>query len=355
MNSSNDFKTILSLESLECHALLKSREDRKKAFTSYLAFREKIARDFLHLIASKEPFMNDHSREHLQRVLYHIESILECNYFRKNSKIVDIPTDRILSWADTMILLNALIWHDIGNIYGRKGHAKKVRNCLEAIAPYLYDTHLKNYIIQVAEAHSGENAIENSIPDSHAASHYENNDIHLQFIAAVLRFADEIDEDHRRAKPNEYEDLDLIPEESQRFWFFSKSNSSIKVSNEIGMMNFDFWVNIESYIPKSKFDRKFKADGSNIEAATEYFRRILKFEKERRYCNKYITKFYHPGIKGFRVNLKTNEPDEQITSKNSYKFLVHDDLSLKDYLNKPEFKDLHVFIDKALKNGGYNA
>lgn len=136
---------ILGLAPLERYALLGSKDARRKVLTSYLAIREKIAYDFLPLVASKEPFMNDHSRQHIERVLSHIESILEFNFPNPSSSISDIPAERLLTWADTLILLNALVWHDIGNIYGRKGHAEQVRTCLNAISPYLYDGHLKQY------------------------------------------------------------------------------------------------------------------------------------------------------------------------------------------------------------------
>ena len=349
MSDSKELIEILSLAPLEKYALLNSKNERRKLLASYLALREKVKSDFLHLIYSKEPYMNDHSRKHIERVLVHIESILEHNFPRPSDKIVEIPSERIITWADTLILLNALVWHDIGNIYGRKGHADQVKKCLNDISPYLYDDHLRQYIGQVAEAHSGEGAIEKKIPDSHAAQSYQSQDIHLQFLASILRFADEIDEDHRRAVPSEWQELDLIPKKQQRFWYFSKVNSSIQIKGEIGDFGIKFWVNIESHIPKSCFKMKFETETGMIHALTEYFRRLLKFDKERIYCNKYLKTFYHPGIMGFRVRLMTHENTLDPTAGTSFEFEISENQKSHLLLSLSQLSDLHPYISEAIK------
>lgn len=340
---------ILGLAPLERYALLGSRDARRKLLTSYLAVREKIAYDFLPLISSKEPYMNDHSRQHIERVLTYIESILEYNFPQPSSPLRDIPADRLLTWADTLILLNALVWHDIGNCYGRKGHAIQVRKCLNDISPYLYDDHLKQYICQVAEAHSGEDAIEKVIPSSHASGSYQGIDIHLQFLAAVLRFADEIDEDHRRSAPDEWQQLNLIPEPNRRFWYFSKVNSSVQIRSKQWQFGLNFWVFIESHIPRSEFSRKFESNGGQVDALTEYCRRLFKIEKERMYCNKYIKTFYHPGIRGIRIRLMTHERNEPPTAGKSFDFELSESLSIDDLISNPGLKEIIDYIVEAQK------
>lgn len=348
MSYSDELIEILSLTPLEKYALFSSRQQRRKLVTSYLAAREKVADDFLPLISSKVPYMNDHSRTHIERVLYHIESLLELHFPQPEGIITEIPADRLLTWADTLILLNALIWHDIGNMYHREGHAELVRKCLDVISPYfLYDEHLKQYICQVAEAHSGQNGIEMIIPDSHASDSYQGTDIHLQFLAAVLRIADEIDEDHRRAKPNEWDSLELVPEENRRFWYFSKANSSIQINNEQGNIGFVSWICIESYIPKSEFEMKFVTNEGEIDALTEYFRRIHKIEAERSTCNKYLNTFYHPGIEGIRIRLLTHEKGESPTASQSFEFEISDTFGFDEMISSGQYVDIQEHIAKA--------
>ncbi|MFH1884632.1 MAG: hypothetical protein ABIL62_18195 [Planctomycetota bacterium] len=347
MPDSKELVDILSLAPLEKYALICSRDSRRKLLTSYLALREKITYDFLPLISSKEPYMNDHSRGHIERVLSYIESILEFNFPRPGNLISDIPADRLLTWADTLILLNALVWHDIGNVYGRSGHAAQVRKCFDDISPHLYDEHLKQYICQVAEAHSGDGAIEKIIPTSHAAGSYQGIDIHLQFLAAVLRFADEIDEDHRRATPDDWQRLDLIPEPKRRFWYFSKVNSSIQVRSEQWQFGQHFWVNIETHIPRSEFSINLAIDGQQIKALSEYCRRILKFDRERHYCNKYIATFYHPGIKGIRIRLMTHEKSDSPAAARSFEMEMSDDRQVDDLISDTRLSDLRDYITEA--------
>lgn len=347
MNDIKELVDILGLAPLERYAILNSKDARRKLLTSYLAVREKIAYDFLPLIYSKEPYMNDHSRQHIERVLAHIEAILEYNFPQPSSHIKDIPADRLLTWADTLILLNALVWHDIGNIYGRKGHAEQVRKCLNDISPYLYDNHLKQYICQVAEAHSGEDAIEKVIPSSHAAGSYQGTDIHLQYLAAILRFADEIDEDHRRATPDEWQNLDLIPGPKRRFWYFSKINSSIQVRSEQWKFGLNFWVYIESHLPQSEFSMKLEHDAGEIPALTEYFRRLFKIDKERIYCNKYIKTFYHPGIRGIRIRIGTHERNAPPTSGQPLEFKLSEDRPIDSLISNPALSYIKDYIAEA--------
>jgi len=350
MQNSGNLINILKLTALEKHALLSSMDGRRKIFVSYLAMREKVSEDFLPLINSSEPFINDHSHRHLERVLEHIEDLLINNFPKPNSQIQDINIEKKLTWSDTLILLNALVWHDIGNIYGRKEHGKKIRKCYDIVANELYDEHLKGFILQVAEAHSGLRAIDDIIPDSHASASYGGQEIHLQYLASILRFADELDEDYRRSEPHNWERLEILPNQNKRFWYFCKINSSIKVKTTMEIHDLSLWVEIESHIPKSEFTTKFYVGRKKIEALAEYFRRLIKIESERRYCNEYMrTAYYHPGIRGINVSLNTHERDESPVSGEVFKLSLTDHNSIQEYIKELSMKKLHKFIQNAIE------
>lgn len=352
MSDSSVLIDNLALAPIERHALNTSRASRRKAFTCYLAMREKIAEDFLPLVSSAIPFINDHSRGHLERVLTLIEAILSRNFAKLNSQSEDIPEGRLLTWPDTLILLNALVWHDIGNMYGRKGHAAKVRDCFKQLTGLLYDDHIAQYIIQVAEAHSGEGTIEKVIPSCHAVSSYECQDIHLQFLAAVLRFADELDEDHRRCTP-QWKELNVVPEESKRFWFFCHANSSIQVKSVAGDHNFNHEVEITSHIPESDFSLEFQTDKGKVHALAEYFRRIFKIESERIYCNTYLrTAYYHPGIARIKVKLRTQEGKNPPGSAHTLEFELNDAKNPDSLKTLDSLSKCRTYIEEALKLKG---
>jgi hypothetical protein len=358
MPDSRALVDALALSPIERHSLrLSTADERKKVFTCYLAMREKISTDYLPVISSKIPFINDHTRKHLERVLSHVEEILESNFPRPSSAILDIPQGRALTWADTLILLNALVWHDIGNMYGRNGHADLVLDCFSAVSGRLYDDRLKDLISQVASAHSGEGAIERHIPDSHAVSTYQGEEVHPQFLAAVLRFADEIDEDSRRIAPNDWQHLKVdVPPENQRYWFFSGVNSSVAVRTVAGAHNLVQRVDIDSHIPSSEFSREFafrkKRGGGfvNIKGLTEYFRRLLKLERERTYCNKYLrTAYYHPGVNGVHVRLHTYAVNARPASAPVYEFELSDSQQSDDLLASAHLVPMRAYIRQASK------
>jgi hypothetical protein len=348
MPNSKALIDTLLLAPIERHALLASRNSRRKAFACYLAMREKVSEDFLPLVSSAVPFVNDHSRGHLERVLSHIETILSRHFAKPSSQSEDIPEGRLLTWPDTLILLNALVWHDIGNMYGRKGHAAKVKDCLKQVSGLLYDDHLAQYIIQVAEAHSGDGAIERVIPSCHAVGSYESQDIHLQFLAAVLRFADELDEDHRRCTP-QWRELNLVPEESRRFWYFCRVNSSIQVKSVAGDHNFNHEVEINSHVPESEFGLEFKAEQGTVHAMAEYFKRVFKLERERTYCNAYLrTAYYHPGIARIKVHLRTQEGQNPPRSSDNYEFELSDGKQPESLLGIENLAKLRPYLNEAL-------
>jgi hypothetical protein len=356
MAEAQNIVDILELASLERYCLqsgsvdLSSKDGRRKAFLAYLAMREKIAVDYLPIINSAAPFINDHSRRHLQRVLAHIESLLQRHFPTGSGPIADIPSTRSLTWADTMILLNALIWHDIGNMHGRHGHAARVHECFGAVSGYLYEEPLADYIKQVAEAHSGADAISRLIPASHAVGSYQGEDVHPQFLASVLRFADELDEDQRRISPAEWSDLDIVPAKNKRFWFFCQANTSIRVTAEPGPQILKAVVEISSHVPAQHFDLKFPSDASEVSALQEYFRRLIKLDNERRYCNQFMrTGYYHPGVDSLRVVLRTHDKGRRPSDGVTYKFDITDYNSFDKLLSDDSLADIHTFIEQAIK------
>jgi hypothetical protein len=191
----------------------------------------------------------------------------------------------------------------------------------------------------VAEAHSGPDAIGIAISDAYSAINYESDSVHLQFLAAVLRLADEIDEDHRRAAPYEHPDLKVVPADSRRFWFFSRSNASIKVVGEAAANGYDMWIDVSSKIENK--DELFSRKRKKIRALTEYLARIMKMEQERRYCNQYIRKaYYHPGLCGIRVTL-------ELSKGNLVKFVLTDAKTVDEITRDRNYRMLWPHLAEA--------
>jgi hypothetical protein len=256
---------------------------------------------------------------------------------------------REISWVDTMVLLNALVWHDLGNIRGREGHANEVHALFKVVSADLYDESVGRWIRDVAEAHSGPGAIERCIPKSSSVVAYHSESVNLRFLAAVLRFADELDEDRERIPTKQYASLDLVPVDSQRYWFFNSVNSSIRIVEEPSTTGvYVPWVEIHSEIPQSDFSKQLPSSSGGVEALEEYFFRILKIEQERQYCNPYLrTGYSHAGVGGIRVNLDTRERDSSRTSGNIL-FELSDTSQATALLEDPLLSSLAPYLRKAI-------
>jgi hypothetical protein len=249
------------------------------------------------------------------------------------------------------VLLNALVWHDLGNVRGRKGHAGQVRRLFGKVSGHLYDPQLAMLISNVAEAHSGPDAIGTVIPNSLASTAFQGDEVHPQFLAAVLRFTDGLDEDHERISTRDFARLRLVKKSSQRYWFFNAVNDSISiemVQSRIGV--YEAWVEIRSWVPRSKFGQVLPTERrGTVRALVEYLRRIMKIESERRYCNPYLRKAYsHTGVEGIRVSLHIHEMNARPLAQDLIQFELSDTAPIDRLVDDPAFAEISGFLREAI-------
>lgn len=155
------------------------------------------------------PEGNNHGRGHINRVLGYLDLLLGPK-----------PLKHIGPY-ELFLAMMSILYHDIGLLHQRKGHADISKALLEG------DTN-DAYII---------NPIDKEIISAAVVSHSSSKDVAREcgrfspeeiigkyrarptVIAALVRLADELDEDHRRADPILQQHLNLPPE-SKFFWLF---------------------------------------------------------------------------------------------------------------------------------------
>ena len=283
-------------------------------FYTYMATKYILKKYYYQYIRDVNPFFTDHGEGHIERIFERLYSLLKPHLIdeetitpqarqRINS---DKMSDKINAY-DLYLLMCAVLWHDVGNLYGREDHEKKIFKLFSKARGFLHDENSANMIEKIGKAHSGNNAIDLNIDKEDY--NIEVFTYHPKFLASLLRIADELDEDRRRIS----ERIDEIPEESKVYWLFCKCNDSIKVEQDIHDDRKSKIV-IEGKMSQSDLFRKYMKGSLEVTEIYEYIYRVDKIRKELMDCNRYMKpyRFRPPDV--IELRLRIVNGDENIKS-----------------------------------------
>lgn len=257
--------------------------------------------------------LTDHGVDHINAVMFHASEII-------GDKL------RYLSGYEIYLLLLAIHFHDLGNIYGREEHEEKIGEVIADLGKtFELDGVEREFVFAIAKAHGGYN---NGDKDT---IRYVNVDetcntirVRAKLLAAILRFADEISDDFTRAA---YESM-KIPEQNEVFHLYSKVLEPVSIIGET--IKFHFRIPYE-YTQKcvGKGDKK-------VFLYDEILNRLTKCMRELEYCRRYANGFISITTLNVTIdfmseknNLKIKErlsfrlnllgyPSEKITSLENY-------------------------------------
>lgn len=273
------------------------KSDYAEFYHIYFATKCILQKNYYPFIKDVNPFYTDHGINHINRILHKLFRLLKPHlvldegttpYTRKH--INEDKTSKKLNAYELYLLMCSVLWHDVGNLYGRIKHENNIHHFFDKAKNFLHDKNSSEWIEKICEAHSGSNAIISKI-DRESKNEKEFT-FYPRFLAALLRFSDELDEDKQRIGERV---IDLLPEGKQAFWFFCKCNDSIDVEDD------DFQnrkIIIECKINRCELFQKLKkenTDGTGIEEVIgikEYSKRINKINEERKYCTLYFKPHY---------------------------------------------------------------
>jgi len=228
-------------------------------------------------------FLTDHGPNHIATVI------------KRASELVASPKCK-LSAYEVYILLAAIQLHDIGNILGRKEHEARPKNLRGRLDAILGDDSIeKRHIRSIAEAHGGaRNGDKDTIryvPDDPVL----NQIVRTRFLAALLRFADELADDSQRishfALSNE-----AIPTASLLHYKYSASLQSVIVDLKGQTVRLHF------ELTKEDVKLEFERDRERVYLIDEILNRTLKMHKEKIYCMRFLM----PDVQIEAIEVKVN-------------------------------------------------
>ncbi|MBI1945391.1 MAG: NACHT domain-containing protein [Deltaproteobacteria bacterium] len=236
------------------------------------------------------PGGNDHGPEHIKRVLKYLDELLGPDQLAH------------VSAYELWIAAMAVLYHDIGILRGRKGHAAKSAELLLRDGnSYIFDEVDKNYIELAVFSHSSSVSIDEKCQQHEECETAKGAQIRPRLVCALVRLADELDEDFRRSPPSLQEKLDL-PDESRVYWAFNQRVFGVGVSRPSSEISLNVQLNASDYYRKD-----YTLSGKPISLADFALKKFVKLNDERRTCNKHLP----PSLRLNRIRLGIRVKDRQ--------------------------------------------
>jgi hypothetical protein len=240
-------------------------------YSLYTTARHSIVQDILPEIKRICPELTDHGPDHVADVLNNADQLIE---------------GYDLSAIELYSLLMTILFHDVGNFYGRANH----QNNTGRIYDYVRSSpdHKKNekfFITEAVKAHCGFAADGTRDTLKCLSRHpYERENIRLQEIAAILRFADELAEGPQRtslfmAEEKGYSDASKIFHKYARITTLLIDKSSERIA-----LTYD--VEIEN---PTQLHEGSQAEQELCKFLEFIYCRIVKLDQERKYTKHYCS------------------------------------------------------------------
>lgn len=294
-------------------------------YQTYAVVKSRLVTSYFPYIKDIQPFMTDHGIGHVDRILEKISHFLE-----PHLPIPGNPNERIIDLENLNILMHGVLWHDMGNLYGRVDHEKNIVKIFDTVKTFLYDPIHQDFIVRISRAHSGKGSIEREIEEACRTVH--DSAIYPQFLSALLRISDEIDEDQRRIESRAFS---LVPKENQAYWKFCSVNESvIPVYHRDSLGNVLLEIKISSKILKDELYQRFGKNAQQVALVEDYIARVNKINTERIYCNKFLQEcsaiYFH---RVDRITLEIFISDEHGGTLDKISFDFDDRTVVADFFN----------------------
>jgi hypothetical protein len=321
-SSGNDYKARLTLISNHLKKNVFSEGERMVLLKSLLS--EKPS-------SGSIIYLNNHGSNHVDMVIDRASELL------KSSNCDITPYEGYL-------LLVACYFHDVGIVLGRENHEDKARDIMQTLGKSAgNDEAEKRMILKIAAAHSGNfNGNKDKIEYLEPKPHLFGQRIRKRFLAAILRFADELADERSRASRFllETNSISVVPG-SELYHAYSFSLLSVITEGDT--------IHLRYEIDEPTALRKYKKKDSEIYLLDEIYERTIKMHLERVYCVRFLRPYIQ--IDKIEVRIEVYKKSEGIPDTAFEKIAYT--ISETGYPEWP-LKGIYALTDKLTENSGKN-
>ncbi|MGA2705135.1 MAG: hypothetical protein ABSH35_29085 [Isosphaeraceae bacterium] len=174
-------------------------------------------------------------------------------------------------------------------VIDRATHAELVYKMTEAVAEFFPNPSVKNLVSRIAWAHKGPRSLDSLKVDDLCTIRGPAYTVNTAMLAAVVRFADEISENHTRASR---QILGEVPEDQRIFWLYALSVSSCIAFPKRERVVVDYQFDADKVVsrwPDKDFEAHRSTADGKIDLLTYALCRLEKMNTEREYCVRNFT------------------------------------------------------------------
>lgn len=254
-------------------------EEAQGLEAKYFLAKSKLVNKFLPDIAKVDPNLTDHGPDHIRNVLENAYRLVQ-----HDIEILLAGGKSYLSGLDLYCLCQGILFHDIGNLYGRSKHNLAISEVINAEFNQIFERRERKLIVKAGRAHTGKGSdgSNDTLKDLDNGENIKGQQVKLRYIASIIRFADELAEGPQRTSRYMLE-LGVIAEESVIYHryaevtelFIDPCNSRISLTYEIELITDE----------NNKLTDEFKSE--LIELLNYIYIRIHKLDQERKYATYY--------------------------------------------------------------------
>ena len=217
--------------------------------------------------AASFPHGNNHGPGHIKRVLDKLGELL-------GDRALE---EKTITPYELFLSMMAILYHDVGILKERKGHGDHSASFLDIDAnDYIFDERDKRIMRAAVVSHSSSKDIEAECRQFSSTEYIGSQTARPRVVAALVRLADELDEDFRRADTKVAEHIG-IPESSRFYWAFSQRIQGIRPNPKT--LDIDIQIRFE---PADAGD-VVGVDGRKRSFISAYAEKLAKTNRERTY------------------------------------------------------------------------
>jgi len=250
--------------------------------SAYRITRDKLIDNLFKEIKGVEPDLSDHSDTHVKDVLFNSRRLLSESHGQHG-----------LSAIELYCLAMFILFHDVGNLFGRKDHHKNVGivyDWARGSDPNL--RHERTLVIRAAVSHTGDasDGTKDTRKEIDETDHLDGERVRLRELVAILRFADELAEGPQRT--SEFMRSEGFYDEKSQLYHDYASVTHIHIDRPDERIRVTYEISLDPRDGESNDQRD-----QRISALLKFtYRRIVKLDQERRYA-----KFYSDVLTPFRL------------------------------------------------------
>lgn len=251
-------------------------------FAAYVTSRDKLLRDVFGYIQGVEPDLSDHGADHIEHV------------FKNATSLISVDQSIHGFSATTLYCLGmAILFHDVGNLFGRTDHHKKIAEVFDwARGTDASVRREKTLILRIARAHTGTAAdgTYDTLKEINELDQLGSANVRPRDVASILRFADELAEGQRRT--SEFKRInDLIAADSRIYHDYA-SVTNILADRGTERILVTYEIAVDEFPESDSEDH-----ASKLRRLLQFiYVRAIKLDQERRYA-----KFYCNALSPFKT------------------------------------------------------